>query len=92
MDPNSAFELRAALSKVPFRSRWELLKPTIKRLYIDEGRRLIDVIDIIKRDYAFDALYVSTCLIYLHATRGAFLTCGRPARMTTNTTSTRNGS
>jgi hypothetical protein len=62
MDANSVAQLRASLAKVPYQARWELLKSTIKRLYIDEGRRITDVADIIKRDYGFGALYVSTTL------------------------------
>jgi hypothetical protein len=62
MDANSVTELRASLVKVPYQARWELLKPTIKRLYIDEGRHVTDVADIIKRDYGFSALYVPKTL------------------------------
>ena len=62
MDANSVAELRASLAKVPYQARWELLKPTMKRLYIDEGRRVVDVADIIKRDYGFGALYVPKTL------------------------------
>jgi hypothetical protein len=58
MDVNSVAELRSSLAKVPYQARWELLKPTIKRLYIDEGRHVTDVAEIIKRDYGFSALYV----------------------------------
>jgi Clr5 domain len=58
MDANSVAELRASLAKVPYQARWVLLKPTIKRLYIDEGRHVTDVAEIIKRDYGFGALYV----------------------------------
>jgi hypothetical protein len=58
MDPNSVLGLRASLSEVSYQARWELLKPTIKRLYIDEGRRLTEVAEMIKRDYGFSALYV----------------------------------
>jgi hypothetical protein len=62
MDTNSIAELRASLAKVPYQARWELLKPTIKRLYIDEGRHVTDVADTIKRDYGFSALYVPKIL------------------------------
>jgi hypothetical protein len=62
MDANSVAGLRASLAKVPYQARWELLKPTIKRLYIDEGRRVADVAEIIKRDYGFGALYVPKTL------------------------------
>jgi hypothetical protein len=62
MDANSVAELRASLAKVPYEARWELLKPTIKRLYIDEGRRVTDVAEIIKTDYEFSALYVAKIL------------------------------
>lgn len=34
---------------------WERHRATIKELYIDEGKRLKDVADIMKRDYAFNA-------------------------------------
>lgn len=43
------------LPDVPFYEKWELLKPTIERLYIDESRKLSDVISAVKAQYGFDA-------------------------------------
>ncbi|KAI0517505.1 hypothetical protein F5B22DRAFT_108079 [Xylaria bambusicola] len=40
---------------VPFSKKWGCHKDTILRLYIDEDRRLEDVVDIMKRIYRFDA-------------------------------------
>lgn len=45
-----------SLLDVPFNERWELLKPTIERLYIDEKRKLPDVMKILKDQYGFDAV------------------------------------
>lgn len=35
--------------------QWEKHRATIKELYIDEGKRLKDVADIMRQDYAFNA-------------------------------------
>lgn len=35
--------------------QWERHRATIKELYIDKGKRLKDVTDIMKRDYGFNA-------------------------------------
>lgn len=36
-------------------AQWDLLKDSIKRLYLDEGRMLKDVMEIMQRDYGFIA-------------------------------------
>jgi hypothetical protein len=36
--------------------RWEELKPIIERLYLNEKKKLADVVSILKNDYGFDAL------------------------------------
>ena len=41
---------------IPFEKKWDVLKPTIKRLYIDESRGLADVMDIIGTEFGFVAL------------------------------------
>lgn len=48
-------------SRYPERSRgfsrehqWATHKPMIKKLYVDEGRTLHDVREIMKRDFGFD--------------------------------------
>lgn len=43
------------LHGVPFDQKWELLKPTIERLYIHEKRALPDVIESIRVETGFDA-------------------------------------
>lgn len=35
--------------------QWARYRPVIKQLYVDEDRTLHDVIDIMKRDFGFDA-------------------------------------
>ena len=40
---------------VPFSERWELLKPDLERLYLDEKRKLPEIIEIMKSQYEFDA-------------------------------------
>jgi len=36
--------------------RWEQLKPVIERLYLNEKKKLSDVVEILKKDYGFDAV------------------------------------
>jgi hypothetical protein len=36
--------------------RWEELKPIIEQLYLQEKKKLADVILILKNDYGFEAL------------------------------------
>ena len=43
---------------VAFNQRWGLLRPVIERLYLDENRRLSEVIEIMKTEHGFDAVYV----------------------------------
>lgn len=40
----------------PFEKRWELLKPTILRLYLEEGERIEALVDRMKNEYSFTAL------------------------------------
>ena len=43
------------LDGVPYSEKWELLKPTIERLYIQEKQKLPDIVKAFK-DYGFDAV------------------------------------
>jgi Clr5 domain len=45
----------AARPDVPFSERWELLKPDLARLYLDENRKLSEIIEIMKSQFGFDA-------------------------------------
>lgn len=40
---------------IPFNKRWDFLKLTIKRLYIDEDQKLPKVMQVMKEEYHFDA-------------------------------------
>jgi hypothetical protein len=40
---------------LPLPERWEQLKPVISRLYVDENRKLPDIIEIVRARYGFDA-------------------------------------
>ena len=48
-------DLSTSFREVPFDRKWDLLKSTIERLYIQEHRSLSDVIKAIKDEYGFDA-------------------------------------
>lgn len=48
-------ESSLSLHGVPFDQKWELLKPTIERLYIREDQKLHNVIEAIKHLHGFDA-------------------------------------
>ena len=41
--------------EVPFKERWELLKPYLHRYYFDEKLKLPNIITIMKEQYGFDA-------------------------------------
>lgn len=41
--------------RAKYDSAWETHKPTIRRLYIDEGRSLKEVMEIMKTRYGFEA-------------------------------------
>ena len=55
MEPLDSQSLRTSLHGVPFDRKWELLKPTIERLYIHENHKLSDVIEAIRDECGFDA-------------------------------------
>lgn len=42
--------------KVPFNKRWEIHKPTIKRLYVEENMKLSELVVKMKTSYMFDAV------------------------------------
>ena len=48
-------DLRTALLGVPFERKWNLIKPTIEHLYINENLKLSNIIEIMKDQYGFDA-------------------------------------
>lgn len=41
---------------VPFQERWELLRPIITQLYVDEEKTLSEVVAIMKAEHGFDAV------------------------------------
>ncbi|KAI4126041.1 MAG: hypothetical protein LQ347_005128 [Umbilicaria vellea] len=55
MDQSVPQGLPNRLPDVPFHEKWELLKPIIERLYIDESQKLSDVVNAVKAQYGFDA-------------------------------------
>ena len=48
-----------SLIGVPFHQKWELLKPTIERLYVRDNLELSEVINDIRVQHGFDARWVS---------------------------------
>ena len=60
-----------SLHGVPFDQKWELLKPTIERLYIHEERKLPDVIELIRSETEFDARSVSSAMVAADCVLGA---------------------
>ena len=44
-----------SLDGVPFSEKWDLLKPSIERLYVQEKQKLPDIVRAFK-DYGFDAV------------------------------------
>ena len=44
-----------SLDGVPFDQQWDLLKPLIQRLYVDEALKLPEIIDLIRDNLRFNA-------------------------------------
>lgn len=56
MNPSAASRIQVIIPPdTPFNKKWDLLKPVIEQLYVDEGQPLPEVVAIIKRDYGFAA-------------------------------------
>ena len=43
-------------AQMPFAKKWEVLKPVIRQLYVDENQKLSDLIDFMRREYGFVAM------------------------------------
>ena len=56
MDPLAQEQVPESLFKVSYEQRWDLLRPAIERLYVQEGRRLPDVGRLIKDWCGFTAM------------------------------------
>lgn len=41
---------------VPFQERWERLKPIITQLYVNENKKLAEVVAKMKEEHGFDAV------------------------------------
>lgn len=52
---DSVAEVSDAHLKAPYAERWGLLKVVMARLYLDEGRKLKDIVEIMKVEYRFFA-------------------------------------
>ena len=48
-----------SFSDVPYNKRWELLKPYLEELYINERREVSEIVGIMKARHNFYASYVS---------------------------------
>ncbi|KAG8532977.1 uncharacterized protein KY384_001759 [Bacidia gigantensis] len=55
MDLADQGNIAASLLNVPFGQRWELLRPVIERLYVEEGRKLPEILTRVKDQYGFSA-------------------------------------
>lgn len=54
--PDNDSEIRARLSaKIPFDKKWEILKPIIRKLWVDEDQKLSELIQNIEALYEFSA-------------------------------------
>ncbi len=43
---------------LPFDQKWDVLKPVIKQLYLDQDRKLTDVMEMVKAEHGFVATWV----------------------------------
>lgn len=56
MEESAQPHIVQSLLGIPFAEKWEVLKPTIQRLYVDENWKLSKVSEVLKSLYRFDAL------------------------------------
>ena len=52
--------LRENLVGVSFDHKWDILKPCIEELYLNQGKRVNEIMEIMKLEYSFNALLVSS--------------------------------
>lgn len=43
------------LAGLPFDKKWDILRPAIKHLYVDQDQKLVDVAETIRTEYGFKA-------------------------------------
>ena len=55
LDPSAAHSLSQSLAGAKYDQKWDLLKPMVERMYVDEGRKLKDIIATIKDEFGFNA-------------------------------------
>ena len=54
-EESTAERLSQSLADVTYDQKWEILKPTIERMYVHEGWKLKDIIAAMKDEYGFNA-------------------------------------
>lgn len=54
--PESAQGSDPTFAHIPYEQRWESLKPTIIKLYMEENEKIPRVSDRMKAEYKFDAV------------------------------------
>ena len=55
LNPSAAQNLSQTLAKATYDQKWDLLKPMVERMYVDEGKKLKDVIATLKDEFGFNA-------------------------------------
>ncbi|MCJ1428601.1 hypothetical protein MMC29_006511 [Sticta canariensis] len=56
MPPPGAGRIQVTLpANIPFKEKWDRLKPVIEQLYVDENQAVGEIVTIMKRDYGFAA-------------------------------------
>ena len=58
MDAPGRIEADNTNKRIPFSQQWELQKPLLERLYLDEGLDLPKIQRIMREENSFDAVYV----------------------------------
>ena len=56
MDPLDTQIDPLSIASIPYDQKWDILKPTIERLYVRENRKLKDIVAAIKHDCGFQAV------------------------------------
>lgn len=55
LNPSAAQNLSQSLAKATYDQKWDFLKPMIERMYVDESKKLKDIIATIKDEFGFNA-------------------------------------
>jgi Clr5 domain len=72
MDPSFSVPPYSFMTKLPLAEKWNRLQPIVTRLYVDENRKLEEVIEMVRKHHGFDARWAHKASISHHVPNQTF--------------------